>query len=448
MEMEEYLSQFKPIVNPFNAEKDLQYSIVFRFSSRVRLLLQNGANVNCRGPIGNPVLHLAIYCREYDVIDRLLKLGADPHAVTTKKGYEGYTTFHIACLHGTDKLVKLLITEYQVNINAVAADGVQPIYLAVFRRSMTIIRFLIHNFANLNAEINEVIFKKFHENKEWRSDFGDKISLLTYSLLYDFEDLFKLLIECGVDWRIKFSGKTLLMLAVTKYSWDAFAYMVSKMSKKEINYRDNSGFTALHYLYKDQTVENYRHGLVNEELKCKILERLFNAGADINLSINGDSSTMIVNLAAKYHDYNVLKFLLPRQKFLPISQPLYYALFSNRGGNLLDHNNLDRFKTTIDVIVQNIKIKIKMGFPVLADEIDRMNNMIPEYFSRKQSDWKIYEDQIQEELNKLRNEVIIVRDKKVCLLRILTKQNGKLRQFVRNKVLIEAWESYLRRYST
>ena len=120
-----------------------------------------GANVNCQRPMGypceedpskreTPLLVAIVHCMP-KLVNRLLKLGADPSAETGSFGER--TVLHIAALHGRAEMVGMLI---KAGVSMEKKDtifGLTALHLAVCRchRHHLTVRMLIAGGANVNA---------------------------------------------------------------------------------------------------------------------------------------------------------------------------------------------------------------------------------------------------------------------------------------------------------
>lgn len=317
-----------------------------------------------------------------------------------KKYYQrGFTPLHRACLESNFTIAELLITRYQADPEAVFAEGFQPIHFAILENSISlietnstlIIELLLGTSVSTETRITKTMFEKYHKSKsprhqpKWRKDYGDSITLLTFAVLYDKFNLIEVLMRKGANSGITDSnGKTLLMTAVDFRFKNVVKNLIATFRYEEINRVDCDGFTALHYLFKQETKKSSR--LVEPEeifddSKDQILKLLVKGGADICTLIRGDSATLLINIVAYLHEYEMLKFLLPRQRYLSIAKPLFYALLPNYVNypskylGLSKQNNFKKSSPDIfEIIVKDIKLRLAFGWPVNLEEVQRIND--------------------------------------------------------------------------
>lgn len=91
----------------------------------IRLLVNNGANLNCVDLVGNTPLHHAVIDNNLEIAQLLLDYSAD----VDFKDDSGQTALHMAALFGRLEFVKLLI-QYGANVNITTETGTTPIELA------------------------------------------------------------------------------------------------------------------------------------------------------------------------------------------------------------------------------------------------------------------------------------------------------------------------------
>ncbi|XP_044590433.1 BCL-6 corepressor-like protein 1 [Cotesia glomerata] len=142
------------------------------------------------------MMYRCIKDHQFDYIKLLLENGMDVNQpIITTGEFAGYTALHVACMEDDSELVRLLVENYGADVNAMAADGTQPILLACFyekchddlcecsEESTTGI--LAHAKANNDIEFGPEILSKHFKNRHWYTDFGDKIPLVAYLIFND-----------------------------------------------------------------------------------------------------------------------------------------------------------------------------------------------------------------------------------------------------------------------
>lgn len=88
-------------------------------------------------------LHLASKDGHIEIVDELLKRGANVDAATKK----GNTALHIASLAGQQDVVKLLV-DYNATINIQSQHGFTPLYMAAQENHDNVVKYLLANGAN------------------------------------------------------------------------------------------------------------------------------------------------------------------------------------------------------------------------------------------------------------------------------------------------------------
>lgn len=136
----------------------------------INVLLRHGVDINAptgtgqsTSPTGGTALHLAAQRNNHDSFtERLLELGADPHA----RDSEGCTPLHIAVIFSRESRVDPLVPKgaysgYDVaelllanhaDVNAVDLNGLPPLYWAVKNDRLPFVRLFLSRGANPNSK--------------------------------------------------------------------------------------------------------------------------------------------------------------------------------------------------------------------------------------------------------------------------------------------------------
>lgn len=115
----------------------------------VKLLLENGAEVNIRNEGGETPLHYAARHGHVSVMKILLEYGADP----AQKGTGCGTPMQWAAGNGQIRAIKTLL-DYGVGIDQPGSGGVTALMEAVSHSQLETVRFLLANDANVNVRDN------------------------------------------------------------------------------------------------------------------------------------------------------------------------------------------------------------------------------------------------------------------------------------------------------
>ena len=101
----EFASNYPRDANSFGTDNSVLHVAVFSGNARfVRVLIENGAKVNCRGDMGNTALHDAVARNENGIIELLVHAGAD---VTIKNEF-GETPLDAAKKRGMKRTINLM----------------------------------------------------------------------------------------------------------------------------------------------------------------------------------------------------------------------------------------------------------------------------------------------------------------------------------------------------
>lgn len=138
----------------------------------------NSVTVEGRSP-----LHLAVISRAFDVVELLLRMGADREA----RCRMNYTALHYGCSVGTRDIVEFLL-RYGARLEAITRENERPLHIAVKRGACDIVKVLLSSGANPDA----------------RNKYEDR-ALCLASSLGDIE-IVKALLDVGSPLRSKFSN--------------------------------------------------------------------------------------------------------------------------------------------------------------------------------------------------------------------------------------------------
>jgi ankyrin repeat protein len=114
--------------------------------SRVRSLIEGGANLNEGAGANGTALHYAAQYNQRAVAEALVAAGARVDCSDEK----GTTPLHTAAGAGELSMVQLLIA-HGANVNARDSEGVTPLYVALRRRRVDVVELLASSGADINA---------------------------------------------------------------------------------------------------------------------------------------------------------------------------------------------------------------------------------------------------------------------------------------------------------
>lgn len=175
----EYFTKQFPIIkeNIRNGNRPLCVACEEGHLDVVKLLIENGANVNMHDRMHNKPLYYACKNGHLDVAKWLILKGSE---VDVGSIDYNITPLYIACNEGHFDVVKLLVKR-RANIHVKDRWGKTPLYYACEKGYFDIAKFLIKNGANVNQ----------------KDDIGD--TPLYYAYTNGHFKIVKLLIEKGVD---------------------------------------------------------------------------------------------------------------------------------------------------------------------------------------------------------------------------------------------------------
>jgi len=156
------------------------------------ILIRSGAEVERKGACGRTALHWAVECENIGVAEVLLRVGAP---VDDKDAW-GNTALCYACEDGLTRLVRLLL-KHGADPNAPAAGGYSPVHAAVMGRAPAVMKVLVAAGADVNA----------------RDRYGD--TALHLACAHDTKEIARILVTNGADVNAEnIAGRTPLDVAI------------------------------------------------------------------------------------------------------------------------------------------------------------------------------------------------------------------------------------------
>jgi ankyrin repeat protein len=133
----------------FYGNTALQEASFGGYENIVRLLIENGADVNIKGKGGLAALHHAVIGSRENIVQLLLKNGAD---VNIQSGI-GSTALYFAAELGNENILKSLLVD-GADVNIKSDDGKTALHIAAQVGNLNILRILLKNGAEVNAKDN------------------------------------------------------------------------------------------------------------------------------------------------------------------------------------------------------------------------------------------------------------------------------------------------------
>lgn len=308
----------------------------------VQQLVEGGADVNFQDEWGWSPLHNAVQSCQEDMVDLLLRYGADP---CLKKKNEA-TPFIIAGIVGNVKLLKLFLSK-GADVNECDANGFTAFMEAAVNGREEALKFLYENGAKVNlsrktkkdqkrlrkggatalmdaaenghVDVLKILLDEMGADVKARDNMGRNALIYAFrnSENRNVEDIIHLLLHHGADVNVRGEkGKTPLILAVERKHL-GLVQMLLEQEHIEINDTDSEGKTAL---------------LLAVELRLKeIVQLLCNKGASTDC---GD----LVMIARRNYDTSLVKVLLSHGAREDCHPPVEdWKPQSSRWGDALEH---------------------------------------------------------------------------------------------------------------
>lgn len=269
----------------------------------VKNLIDLGVNVNAvYEKVGWTPLMISIIKKNFDIVDLLIKSGADIHFTDDK----GNSPFILACLSKNISLITTLI-KLGVDVNR-RSDEWSPLYICALSNNLELLNLLVDAKVNLNAPIYKggaaLLVAAFSGDIKFIKkliEFGIDVNLiddagksaLDVGCSKGNTELVQVLLDAGAD----VNHPTVLISAVAGGKKEIIQMLLNKKINN-INILSKNGFTPLMLA-----------SLVGSN---EIVKMLANAGADIN--IENDKGETAISLAEKNKQTKIVKYLKSLKK--------------------------------------------------------------------------------------------------------------------------------------
>ncbi|GMS96222.1 hypothetical protein PENTCL1PPCAC_18397 [Pristionchus entomophagus] len=204
----------------------------------IRILVENGASIEGEAADGTSVAHIAAaHTESSHALDYYLSLlPSSSKAPAVRKALNarrtgGFTPLHLACDQGRISRVDSLIKN-GVDPNAKADGDIQPIHVAARAGHQLVIKHLLKDY---NVDVN--------------AQLRDGLTALHLSSFHSYVSTVKTLVECGADVHLvdKKQRTALHLAAVSTIEHNEFCVETLLSAGAEVSPHDSSGLTPLHY---------------------------------------------------------------------------------------------------------------------------------------------------------------------------------------------------------
>ncbi|GMR48645.1 hypothetical protein PMAYCL1PPCAC_18840 [Pristionchus mayeri] len=204
----------------------------------IRILVENGASIDCEAADGTSVAHIAAaHTESSHALDYYLSLlpsssrGGSVRKALNAKRSGGFTPLHLACDQGRISRVDSLIKN-GVDPNAKADGDIQPIHVAARAGHQLVIKHLLKDYdVDVNAQLR------------------DGLTALHLSSSQSYVSTVKTLVECGANVHLvdKKQRTALHLAAVSTIEHCEFCVETLLNAGAEVSPHDAYGMTPLHY---------------------------------------------------------------------------------------------------------------------------------------------------------------------------------------------------------
>jgi len=258
------------------------------------LLIRSGARVTARTREGVTPLELAATNGSGQIIDRLLKAGADPNAALTPSGD---TALMMAARTGKTDAIRVLV-EAGAQVNATETwGGTTALMWAVSEGHNEAAKMLIDAGADVKARSHYVAAAngRGFEGRTPLADSTDakaaefasgRLTPLMFAAREGDVEVARILVAAGADVNaLAGDGKTALAMAIFNGNYEVASYLVD--NKADVNKADAQRFTPLFWAVDRRNMEtapNFPWMVTADPMP--LIRKLLDAGADPNALVN------------------------------------------------------------------------------------------------------------------------------------------------------------------
>ena len=240
----------------------------------VKLLLENGANIEHKNLDGKQAIHEAASCGSQDILEQLISRKADVDALKRAD----WTPLMFACVNGHLKCAAVLV-EYGASCGRMNKDGWTPFHLACREGHLDIVKYLLTVDGKSYLKSSKNLRTPLHTSCmhgqmnvcqqlidlpgiDIRAKDSCGSTPALDSIRFNFIDITKMLVEKSPDCLKDQDnlGKSAIHIAAQSGHCDALQYLHNDCCWNDINQScGNAKMTPLHYAAKEGNIEALRY---------------------------------------------------------------------------------------------------------------------------------------------------------------------------------------------
>jgi ankyrin repeat protein len=253
----------------------VHYAIAYRNIYALKVLLENGGDVEYANKNGMNSLHLSIFKGNIEMIKMVLALTKNINARTAK----GYTPLYYAVRYDLMEIVKLLLERHADPNIAENETNFNPLFYAVAENKFELSKLLIDAGTDINHQdfscktimhyaieqgydqILDYVLRNYTDSTI-RSDVSSYTENTTES---------KIMRKVDVN-AVDIEGATLCHAMLYDYRDFYAQYITMLLPGTNVNYQDNTGQTILHLMVRTNTWQDFKNILSKKKLSIFITD--------------------------------------------------------------------------------------------------------------------------------------------------------------------------------
>jgi ankyrin repeat protein len=244
----------------------LQYAIIYNKSDVVKLLLEKGCKIDIYDTDGRNILFNPIKYNYVDIIKFLLQFENNNIgiSITEMKDNTGYCPIHYAIIFKNMDALKLF-QENKKSFNELDNNNNTPLHLAIKSKNINIFNIVLENSNEINFqtlqgesplhlacnfEQKEMLKKLIDKNANVNiQDFNNEITPLMYSVIFNDNEMFNLLLEKSNVGLQDISGNNIMHYIIHEKNY----HFINKVIEKgiDLNISNIHGSLPLHLILSD-----------------------------------------------------------------------------------------------------------------------------------------------------------------------------------------------------